>query len=66
MGDDQKGYAFEGLKAINDGGFSFGVEAGGGLIEQQDFGLRSEYAGQCHLLALAAGEVSAVLFNGAV
>ena len=46
--------------------FAFGVEGGGGLVQQQDRRIAQDGAGERDALALAAGEVSAHLAGGRV
>ncbi len=62
VGDDDHRHAFLGelLHHVEDLADRFGVEGGGGLVEQHDLGFHCQSAGDGDALLLAAGEVGGV------
>ena len=63
VGDDEHGHAAYGqlLHHVEHLFDHLGVEGGGGLVEEHDFGLHGERAGDGDALLLAAGELAGVL-----
>lgn len=60
MGDDEGGAAAHEVgETFLDHGFGFGVEAGGGFVEDEDAGVGEDGAGDGDALFLAAGEFDA-------
>ena len=67
VGDGDSGSALhEGVESLLDGEFAFGVEGGGGFVEDEDGGVAEECAGDGDALSLAAGEVEAAVADGGV
>ena len=62
MGDDDGGAAGQGgFERALDGGFGFGIEMGGGLVENDNVRRLEEQTGDSKALLLAAGEAVAAL-----
>ena len=69
MGDEDDGGGFlgdEGVEARLDLGLGLGVEGGGGLVEEEDFRVPEEGAGDGDALLLAAGDADAALADASV
>ena len=67
MRDDERGAAAHQVReAFLDHGFGFGIEAGGGFVENQDARIGEDGAGDGDALALAAGKFHAALADDGV
>ena len=67
VGDDHRGAAVhEAAQRLEDAAGRFGVEAGGGLVEEQDGRVADHGAGDGDALALPAGEHAAALADAGV
>ena len=62
VSDDDGGTALhEGIEGFLNLFFGLGIEAGGGLVEEEDGGVFQDGPGDGHALALSAGEFDAAL-----
>ena len=67
VGDDEGGAAAHQVgEALLNQGFGFGIEAGGGFVEDQDARIGQNGAGDGDALALAAGKLDAALADDGV